>query len=118
MRLRRICLALPNAVEKIAWGASTFRSPKRIFAMYAAADTHHGRGRPAVWVMAAPGRQERMVRTARDRFFVPPYVGPNGWIGVWLDKGCDWDELDAMLTSAHALAESPDGTRSGMRQQT
>ena len=66
--------------------------------------THHGGGRHSAWVLAAPGRQARMVRTAPDRFFVPPYVGPSGWFGVWLDDVCDWDELADILTSAHALA--------------
>jgi len=115
IRLRKICLALPNAEEKLAWGEPTFRSPKRIFAMFAAADSHHGRGRPGVWIMAAPGRQARMVRSAPDRFFVPPYVGPNGWIGVWLDDECDWDELADILTSAHTLAQGPAGAKSRMR---
>jgi hypothetical protein len=47
--------------------------------MYAAANTHHGGGRPAVWCKAGPGNQALMVRAEPDRFFVPPYVGP-GWI--------------------------------------
>lgn len=47
-----------------------------------------------------------MVRTAPDRFFVPPYVGVSGWIGVWLDDVCDWGELADVLTSAHELART------------
>ena len=57
--------------------------------------------------MAAPGRQARMIRTAPDRFFVPPYVGVDGWLGVWLDEVCDWRELAAILASAQELAEGP-----------
>jgi hypothetical protein len=75
--------------------------------MFADANNHHGGGRHSVWVMAAEGRQARMIRTSPDRFFVPPYVGPNGWIGVWLDSVCRWDELADILASAHALAEGP-----------
>ena len=71
--------------------------------MYANAKNHHGGGRSAVWVKAAPGRQARMVRTAPDRFFVPPYIGPSGWIGVWLDADCDWDELADILKDAWRL---------------
>jgi len=103
-RLRAICLALPDAKETISHGAPTFWSPKRTFAMFADASNHHGSGRHAVWLLAAPGRQERMVRSAPDRFFVPPYVGPSGWLGVWLDDVCRWDELPDILASAHQLA--------------
>ena len=71
--------------------------------MYAGAGTHHGAGRPAVWCKAAPGNQEVMVKAAPKRFFVPPYVGPSGWIGVWLDGGADWDELEELLADAYRM---------------
>jgi len=102
-RLRKLCLALPDVTETISHGEPTFWTKKRTFAMFANAATHHGRGRHAVWIKAAPGRQERAVRSAPDRFFVPPYAGPSGWVGVWLDDVCDWDELEDILASAHAL---------------
>lgn len=103
-RLRRLCLALPEAREVEAWGAPTFRV-KTIFAMYAGAGNHHGAGRASVWVKAAPGNQELMVAAAPDRFFVPPYVGPSGWIGVYLDApGTDWAELAELLRDAWRLS--------------
>lgn len=107
-KLRAICLALPDVKETTSHGAPVFWSPKRTFASFADATTHHGRGRHAAWVLAAPGRQERMVRTAPDRFFVPPYVGVSGWLGVWLDDVCDWGELSEILGAAHqhAVAKS------------
>lgn len=106
-RLRKICLALPNATEKTSWGEPTFRGSKRIFAMYASKENQQAKGRGGVWVMAAPGRQERMIRTHPNRFFVPPYVGGMGWLGIWLDGECDWDELVHILKAAHELAEGP-----------
>jgi len=102
-RLRRLCLALPEAHEVEAWGEQTFRVRNRLFAMYAAAGNHHGNGRAAVWCKAAPGNQQLMVKAAPDRFFVPPYVGPSGWVGVWLDGGTDWSELAGLLTDAWGL---------------
>jgi hypothetical protein len=102
-RLRRLCLALPEAHEVEAWGEPTFRVKNKLFAMYAAAGNHHGAGRPAVWCKAAPGNQELMVRAAPARFFVPPYVGPSGWVGVWLDRGADWAELAELLRDAWRL---------------
>jgi hypothetical protein len=99
-----VCLALPGAHEVIAWSEPTFRIKNKVFAMYADAANHHGGGRHAVWVLAAPGRQARMVTRDPKRFFVPPYVGPAGWLGVWIDRGCDWDELGAILRDAYKLA--------------
>ena len=101
-RLRRLCLALPEATEQIAWGEPTFRVKTRIFAMYASADNHHGAGCAAVWIKAAPGDQELMVAANPKRFFVPAYVGPSGWIGVRLDAP-DWDELEELLAAAWRL---------------
>jgi hypothetical protein len=103
-RLRRLCLALPEAHEVAAWGEPTFRVRNRLFAMYAAAGNHHGRGRAAVWCKAAPGNQQLMVRAAPERFFVPPYVGPSGWVGVWLDARTDWAELARLLADGWRLA--------------
>jgi hypothetical protein len=101
-QLRRICLALPQAVEVEAWGSPTFRCGK-IFAMYANASDHHGGGRHGVWLKAAPGNQELMVRDRPTRFFVPPYVGPSGWIGVWLDKDPSWSEVALLVEDAWRL---------------
>ena len=75
----------------------------KLFAMYADAGNHHGGGRPAVWCKAAPGNQALMVRAAPDRYFVPPYVGPSGWVGVWLDKGVDWDDVADLLRDSWRL---------------
>ena len=102
-RLRKLCLRLPEAHEVEAWGEPTFRVRNKLFAMFANAGNHHGAGRPAVWCKAVKSNQELMVRMRPDRFFVPPYVGPSGWIGVWLDGVADWDELDDLLRDAYRL---------------
>ncbi len=103
IKLRKLCLALPDAHEVEAWGEPTFRVKNKLFAMYADAGNHHGAGRPAVWCKAAPGTQALMVRAAPDRYFVPPYVGPSGWVGVWLDKDADWDDVADLLRDAWRL---------------
>ncbi len=103
VRLRKLCLALPEAHEVEAWGEPTFRIRNKMFAMYASPNTHHGGGRPAVWCKAAPDNQALMVRAAPDRFFVPPYMGPSGWIGVWLDGPVKWTELAGLVADGHRL---------------
>ena len=103
IRLRKLCLALPEAHEVEAWGEPTFRVRNKLFAMHASAENHHGEGRHAVWIKAAPGNQELMVRHAPKKFFVPPYVGPSGWVGVYLDKEVDWAEFDELLRDSYRL---------------
>ncbi|MDB4908110.1 MAG: hypothetical protein JWO05_2894 [Gemmatimonadetes bacterium] len=101
-KLRKICLALPGSHEVEAWGSATFRTVK-IFAMASEENSHAGGHRPSVWLKAAPGNQSYMVAAAPARFFVPPYVGPSGWIGVWLDDKCDWDELAELVKDSWSL---------------
>ncbi|MEO8619976.1 MAG: MmcQ/YjbR family DNA-binding protein [bacterium] len=103
LRLRKICLALPEAHEVEAWGEPTFRVKNKLFAMFASAASHHGAGRHGVWCKAAPGNQQFMVRDAPTRFFVPPYVGPSGWVGVYLDGDVDWGEVDELLRDSYRL---------------
>lgn len=100
-RVRRIALALPEAHEVEAWGEPTFRVRNKLFAMFASAGNHHGGGRNSVWCKAKKENQEWMVRTAPDRYFVPPYVGPSGWVGVYLDGKTDWDELTRLLSDGY-----------------
>jgi hypothetical protein len=102
-RLRKLCLALPEAHEVEAWGEPTFRVRNKLFAMYADAGKHHGAGRASVWCKAAPGNQALMVRAEPERFFVPPYVGPSGWIGIYLDQSPDWKEVAELLRDSYRL---------------
>jgi predicted DNA-binding protein (MmcQ/YjbR family) len=102
-RLRQLCLALPEAHEVEAWGEPTFRVRNKLFAMFASADSHHGGGRHAVWCKAAPGNQELMIRSAPTRFFKPPYVGPSGWVGIWLDGKVDWEEVADLVRDSYVL---------------
>lgn len=99
-RLRRLCLALPDTAEVEAWGEPTFRVKGKIFAMHASPSNHHGGARESVWVKAMAENQRIMVQAEPHRYFVPPYVGPSGWIGVWIDGDADWNELAEMLKDA------------------
>jgi predicted DNA-binding protein (MmcQ/YjbR family) len=97
-RLRAICLALPEAGEKEAWGHATYRVKDKIFAMERQDD-----GRVAVWVKAPPGSQEVLIGAAPERFFRPPYVGHKGWVGMRLDDGPDWAEVVGLVTRSYRL---------------
>ena len=97
-RLRAICLALPGATEKIAWGELTWRAGK----IFAQMDTyHHGAKHVAVWLPARPGVQEGLVEENPECFFVPPYVGHKGWIGVRIDRPPDWQVVAGLVADAY-----------------
>jgi len=34
---------------------------------------------------------------------VPPYVGPSGWIGLYLDAVADWDEVARLIREGYIL---------------
>lgn len=97
---RRLCLALPEVEEQEAWGSPTFRVKGKMFAMYL--HNHHGDGRIALWLKAPPGVQAMLVEAAPDKFFIPQYQGPFGWIGVHLDRNSD-DEIASHIQQAYRM---------------
>ena len=100
-RLRELCLALPETSERLSHGAPTFFvRGKRAFVMVMT--DHHGDGRFALWCAAPAGMQRMLVETDAERFFVPPYVGHRGWLGVRLDRGLHWDEIAGIAEDAYA----------------
>ena len=99
-RVRTICLGLPEAEEKIAWGAPTFRIRNKLFATFA--DNHHKDGRIALWCNAPEGLQEQLVAAQPDKFFRPPYMGPKGWIGLILTELSD-DEIKPFVQQAYTM---------------
>jgi len=102
-RLRAECLALPQAHEVEAWGEPTFRVKNRIFAMYAASESHHGAGRPSVWCKSTHLVQDMLVHQDPGRYFSPPYVGPKGWVGIRLDRRPNWKTVRELLRDAYVL---------------
>jgi predicted DNA-binding protein (MmcQ/YjbR family) len=97
-RLREICLALPEAEERETWEIPTYRIRNKIFAMQSAVEE-----RDAVWCKAQEGSQELLVQADPERFFVPPYLGHKGWVGMWLDRRVDWTEVAELVRRSYRL---------------
>ena len=99
-RVREIAFALPEVTERLSHGAPTFfiRDKKTLCHYH---DNHHNDGRLCLWVPAPPGVQAEIVAQEPERFFVPPYVGHRGWIGVHLNVAPDWDEIAGVLEDAY-----------------
>jgi hypothetical protein len=100
-RLRALCMALPETSERLSHGAPTFFiREKRSFVTYH--DNHHGDGRLAIWAAAPAGMQPALVDAAPEVFFVPPYVGHLGWVGMRLDREATWEDVSSVAENAYA----------------
>jgi hypothetical protein len=98
-RVRAICLALPDTGERLSHGTPHWFAGKRNFLSYW--DDHHEDGRLALWCAAPEGAQRMLCEADPEHFFVPPYVGFRGWLGVHLDRGLDWDEIAGVIETAN-----------------
>ena len=97
-QLRAICLALPEANEQGGVGDPSFKVRDKIFAMQ-----HRVNDRLSMWCKAPPGAQDVLVGSDPKRFFVPPYVGHHGWVGVWLDVEIDWNEVADLVEESYRM---------------
>ena len=97
-RLRDICLTLPEAVEKPFGGhtAPSFRIRDKLFVM----TSEDGQ---SMTFKAGPGVQQALVSSSPERFFVPAYVGPKGWVGARLDVDQDWDEIAELIEDSYRM---------------
>jgi hypothetical protein len=103
-RIRTICLELPGVTEKLSHGAPAFFVGRQFLMLWA--DGHHEHAFPHFWCAAPPGSQGELVATEPDRFFRPPYVGGRGWLGVRLDGGIDWREIEVVCEEAYRSVAS------------
>jgi predicted DNA-binding protein (MmcQ/YjbR family) len=97
--VREICLSFPEAEEFLSHGSPNFRVRGKTFATYVV--NHHGDGRVALWLNSASGAQEHHTQTDPKHFFIPPYVGPRGWLGVHLNKNLSWKLVAALVREAY-----------------
>ena len=96
--VRRMALALPDATEQETWGQPTFRVRKKIFVMLS-------EGEREAWVKSTHDEQRALVQMDPETFFVPPYVGPSGWVGVRF-RTVDREEMRELVTEAWRLTAS------------
>ena len=96
--VRRVCLALPEAVEVEAWGWPSFRAGARgkMFAIY----DNHGEAGYALTFKADPA--ERTALMEDKRFFEPWYWGARGWLALDLvSTQPDWAEVAELVETAY-----------------
>jgi hypothetical protein len=104
-RIRELCLSLPETSERLSHGAPTFFiRGKRSFV--SCLNNHHGDGRLAIYCAAPEGMQQALAGGEPEHYFVPPYVGHRGWVGVRLDRDLDWDAIAGAIEEAHETVEA------------
>lgn len=108
--LREVCLALPDVTEEGGVGNPSFKVRNKVFAMQHGADRtdpsrSHGPD-PSLWCKTRPGFRDVLLQSRPETFFVPPYVGIHGWVGLWLDDNVDWKEVADLVEDSYRLTAS------------
>ena len=98
-KLRKFISQWPETAERVSHGSPTFWGGKKTFASFH--DNHHGDGRLAIWIKSDADTQEGLVEANDEVFFIPPYVGPSGWLGVRLDADVEWDIVAGLLEDGY-----------------
>lgn len=102
VRLTKICLALPETTRQIHGSHASFRVRKKTFAYFL--NDHHGDGIVAVTCKVLPGDNSVLAAASPDRFYLPTYIGPRGWVALRLDVGAvDWEEVAELVTTSYRL---------------
>ena len=100
VRLTKICLALPEATRECLGSHAGFRVRKKTFAYFL--NDHHGDGIVSVACKALPGENTALVAAQPDRFYLPAYIGPKGWVALRLDIGkVDWQEVAELVAASY-----------------
>lgn len=101
-RLAKICVALPETERRDTGDHAAFVVRKRVFAYFL--NNHHGDGIVSVACKALPGDNTELARAQPERFYLPAYIGPRGWVALRLDTGeVDWDEVGELVTTSYRL---------------
>ena len=101
-RLRTVCLALPEASEKESHGHPNFYT-KKVFAVFGGVvKGDHNSDRWSQSVLVLPNLLTREAALSDDRFFMPAYYGPYGWIGLnFRAAEVDWDEVTELVEESY-----------------
>ena len=101
-RLTKICLTLPEATRRDMGSHAAFLVRKSTFVYFL--NDHHGDGIVSVACKAVPGDNTTLAAAQPERFYLPSYIGPRGWIALRLDVGkVDWDEVAELVVGSYRL---------------
>lgn len=101
-RLRQVCLALPDAAEKVSHGRVLWYTTKVFGVFGGKIKGNHSDPLLDRALLFLPDPGERRALEQDERFHVPAYYGPAGWMALPLDVGdVDWDEVAELVESSY-----------------
>lgn len=96
--LRKICLALPEAIEHIdGFGHNTFKINRKSFVISGESDK-------GFRISFKSDRETQEILLQKKQFFKAPYIGHHGWVSIQNPDGEDWDELTDLIQEAYLRA--------------
>lgn len=93
-----LCLAFPDVEAKMAHGNHVWTVGGKQFAVFSL--NHHGDGHVGLLLRAPPGEQQRLVKQHPETYYVPPYYGKSGWVGIELNGDVDWNDVVSATSDA------------------
>ena len=98
MKLRALCLALPETSEVSSWGHPNFRAARRTFSAFEIV-----KGRPSIAFRLDAVDADLLLR--KKHFFATPY-GRGRWVSVWVDGRVDWRVVARLLDRSYRTVAS------------
>lgn len=99
-KLAAICMALPGAVREDKGSHAAFTVSKKVFVYYL--NDHHSDGIVSVCCKALPGDNQRLIDASPEKFYLPSYIGPRGWVALRLDRRTvDWSEVTELVHGSY-----------------
>ena len=101
-KLAAICMAMPNCVREDKGSHAAFSVSKKVFVYYL--NDHHGDGIVSFCCKVLAGENEQLIAANPQKFYMPAYVGPRGWVALRLDRRTlDWSEVKELVRCSYAL---------------
>lgn len=101
-KITKIALKLPEVTWERKGDHASFSVRKKIFAYFL--NNHHGDGIVSICAKTLPGDHTALVAADPEKFYLPAYIGPRGWVGLRLDRGkIDWEEVEELLKGSYLL---------------
>ena len=94
IRLRKLCLVLPETSETNSWGHPNFRAGKRTFAAFEPI-----RGRSSIAIRVDSDEADLLLLHRKELFSTP--YGKGKWVSTWADGDLDWEFLAELIERSY-----------------
>ncbi|MEM7246360.1 MAG: MmcQ/YjbR family DNA-binding protein [Acidobacteriota bacterium] len=93
-RVRKTCLAYPEVVEVVQFGAPWFKAGKKAFCIYGAEERRSG-----ACFNLTPEHQSVLIED--ERFSKTHYVGQHGWTTMVFSGRVEWSLVEELIDQAY-----------------